>query len=296
MLDPFVLLTPLLALPVVGLLRFLGCSAFAAAPAPPGSSTPPITVTVTPSPVTVYPGKSVTFTAAVANSSNQNCDWTSSDGQSLAQNAPQTTYTAPVTLGTSPVTITAKAKADGTTTGTATVNLVPNSAHFVASDNVTKGNWNGAYGKVGWALAATPANLVSLPPYLANLILPPTVYSFVAEGTADIDSRCLLMPPTYAHRFLCGWIDPNSVQVEFNFTDSATHRVSIYCVDYDSRNRAQTVEMLDNSQTPPAVLDTQNLSAFDQDDYLVWDLAGDVILRITRTAGPNAVLCAIFFD
>ena len=43
-------------------------------------------------------------------------------------------------------------------------------------------------------------------------------------------------------------------RVEFNFTDSATHRVSIYCVDYDSRNRAQTVEMLDNSEMSSSLL------------------------------------------
>jgi hypothetical protein len=45
-----------------------------------------------------------------------------------------------------------------------------------------------------------------------------------------------------------------------------------------------------------AVLDTQSLSSFQNGKYLVWNLTGHVILRVTNTGGINAVISGLLFD
>jgi hypothetical protein len=45
-----------------------------------------------------------------------------------------------------------------------------------------------------------------------------------------------------------------------------------------------------------AVLDTQSLSSFQNGKYLVWNLTGHVILRVTNTGGINGVISGLFFD
>ena len=45
-----------------------------------------------------------------------------------------------------------------------------------------------------------------------------------------------------------------------------------------------------------AVLDTRTPTAFGTCHYVVWTIAGHVIVRVTRTAGVNAVLSGMFID
>jgi hypothetical protein len=81
--------------------------------------------------------------------------------------------------------------------------------------------------------------------------------------------------------------------VDLNFTDGQTHRTALYFVDWDQSGRAQTVEILDASTG--AVLNTQTVTGFGSGKYLVWDLKGNVRVRLTKIAGFNAVLSGLFF-
>ncbi len=45
-----------------------------------------------------------------------------------------------------------------------------------------------------------------------------------------------------------------------------------------------------------AVLDTETISSFTKGVYLQWAVAGDVTIKVTSLAGPNAVLSGLFFD
>ncbi len=45
-----------------------------------------------------------------------------------------------------------------------------------------------------------------------------------------------------------------------------------------------------------AVLSTQTFSSFSQGQWGVWNVQGNVIIQVTRTAGSNAVVSGIFFD
>src|SRR5690606_13016909 len=69
---------------------------------------------------------------------------------------------------------------------------------------------------------------------------------------------------------------------------------ALYFVDWDNLGRAQKIEILDGDTG--AVLDTQSISSFNGGQYLCWDVAGKIKVRITRTGGQNAILNGIFFD
>jgi hypothetical protein len=355
--DPFVILAPLLLLPIVFLLRFIGCSSFSgddspsvkidpasadlgpgesqkftatvtgsteavqwSANAPNGTYTAPnprtllnnsdsvtasigadpnkttatatvtfkhVTVTVSPATVKLGPGQKQTFTAAVQNTLDQKVNW---------MGAPGGVFTAPdpYVPGTPPAVVSAFAQAEPTASpGTASVTFVGNSARFVAPvDTTSRGTWNGIYGQAGYALAAQPANILKLPPYLSSLTLPGAAATYVfADPT--LDARGLQKPPAFTARFADTWFDPNVIAIQLNFTDKASHRVAIYCFDFDTTTRHQTVEMVDGASG--TVLDTQTLTDFNGGVWLQWDLSGQILLRITRTGALNAVICGIFF-
>ena len=71
--------------------------------------------------------------------------------------------------------------------------------------------------------------------------------------------------------------------------------MAIYSLDYYAQGlRTQTVSILDGATN--AVLDSQSLSSFQNGKYLVWNLQGHVVLRVTNTSMVNAVVSGLFFD
>ena len=82
--------------------------------------------------------------------------------------------------------------------------------------------------------------------------------------------------------------------VDVNVNDGQSHKVRLYGVDWDSTTRAERIDGLNPSTG--AVLDSRSLSAFNNGTYLSWMVSGHVQLRVTMTAGPNAVVSGVFFD
>jgi hypothetical protein len=95
-------------------------------------------------------------------------------------------------------------------------------------------------------------------------------------------------------RIAATWYSGTSFTIDVNLIDGNTHQVALYCLDWDSNTRAQTVEVLDGASG--AVLDSRSISAFSQGQYLVWNLTGHVKMRVTRTGGVNAVVSGLYFD
>ena len=70
--------------------------------------------------------------------------------------------------------------------------------------------------------------------------------------------------------------------------------MALYLLDWDANNaRSQTVEVIDPATN--AVLDTRRVSAFGAGVYLVWELSGNVRLRLTNAGAPspNAVVSGV---
>lgn len=156
-------------------------------------------------------------------------------------------------------------------------------ATFIAADTTTKGAW-ASYGSDGAAIAQFPALLPSYAKVTGNS---PYLYTWVASTT---DPRGL---PWGAARVATCWYG-SGWTTNISITDGATHKLAMYFVDWDSTSRTETVQVL-NTATG-AVIDTRPLSNFNGGIYLVWNVSGNVTVKITQISGANAVLSGIFFS
>jgi hypothetical protein len=96
------------------------------------SSVQPITVTVSPSSVTLAPGQSQAFGATVGGATNQAVSWSISPS-TLGSISTSGVYLAPSSVTSQQaVTVTAKSLADNTTTGSATITLTPSTSTTAA--------------------------------------------------------------------------------------------------------------------------------------------------------------------
>ena len=83
--------------------------------------------------------------------------------------------------------------------------------------------------------------------------------------------------------------------IDLAFNDSNVHQVALYLLDWDTYGggRTQRVDIVDTSG---GVLDTRPVSGFVNGEYLVWNLSGHVIVRITNTnPSAHAVVSGLFF-
>jgi len=156
---------------------------------------------------------------------------------------------------------------------------------FVTRDTTTKGNWKGVFGRDGYLL---PYGHPGTPAY-ANV----TVHDMwrYTWGTSP-DERALLNSTDIARTTGC-WGSNTSFTFDITLTDGQWRQVALYAVDWDKQGRQMKVEILDPSGTQ--VLDTQETGAYIDGQYLVWRLKGHVKMRVTRVAGPNALVMGLFF-
>ena len=287
MMDSFVALAPLLLLPVVGLMRFIGCT---------GTDpdiVPSHVLGITPEIVSLMPGQTQQFHLLVDGTpikNPENISW---------HNAPGGFYKAPTSfvLGGSPIVVTATTSdfpsADA---ATANVKLIGIGVKFLPAkrDTGTQGAWKNNYGNDGWALAHKPNNFVGPPVYLKDLL---AVFKDIEVTPVDpqADARGLQNPATLTN-FAASWFKAGSLDLYFPISDFEIHRIAIYCVDWDVNPIAvQKFEIFDFSHVPPLLLDTRTLSSFGDGIYLVWEFTGPI--RVSATSdGAVAVISGIFFD
>jgi len=161
-------------------------------------------------------------------------------------------------------------------------------ATFVKKDATTKGTWKGIYGADGYNIIT---HAVNYPSYVTAAPSGKTDHVW-ASSTSNV--RALQKPGSASTRIAASWYSTTSFTVDLNLTDGNKHRVALYCVDWDTTARAQIVELLNASNN--SLLNSQSLTAFNGGQYLVWDIQGHVLIRLTRTGAYNAVLSGIFFD
>ena len=165
---------------------------------------------------------------------------------------------------------------------------VPAQATFVQTDVTTKGNWHGAYGNDGYNIID---DSVSYPNYAQVSASGQSNFVWVSSTT---DVRALQKAASTSERIAACWYADTSFTIDLNLTDGQTHRIALYCLDWDLNGRSETVDIIDASNA--AVLNSQSASAFANGKYLVWNIRGHVQIRLTKTAGYNTVLSGIFFN
>jgi hypothetical protein len=180
-----------------------------------------------------------------------------------------------------------------TSRGRITGPQAPPSAVFLKSDTTTQGNWRGKYGSAGFALANNGQNI----PAYASIVLPRKSRTGVS-GTSTwgdfVGSVRGLQKVTDRSRIAGHWYGFSTFSIDVNLRDDKTHQLSLYLVDWDSTSRVETVEILNTINQK--MLDIRQISKFTDGEYLVWNVSGHVMIRVTPVAGANAVVSGVFFD
>ncbi len=168
-------------------------------------------------------------------------------------------------------------------------------ATFTGSDLTTKGNWIGNYGSQGYEIIGDSN---SYPSWLQFSASGQGVYTYAAS-TAD--PRGLVKATNNNDRVAAVWhtiplyTAGTQFDLAFNFTDGQTHQLALYIVDWDNHNLAQSFEIIDPATGN--VLDTRPLGSFSGGAYIIWQVTGQIIVRVKNSAGSIAgVVQGIFID
>jgi YVTN family beta-propeller protein len=161
-------------------------------------------------------------------------------------------------------------------------------ATYIGLDTTTQGTWTNKYGSKGDIIANDANN----PPAWATVSFTgDTPYTWAASTT---DARALQTSSGSSTRIASTYYAGSSFTINVNLTDGNTHKISLYLLDWDSTARAETVTIMDaNSST---VLSTQSYSSFHNGEYAAWNVKGNVLIKVVKSAGSNAVVSGIFFD
>jgi hypothetical protein len=161
-------------------------------------------------------------------------------------------------------------------------------ASFVKTDTTTKGSWQGVYGSQGYNVID---NASSYPSYAQVSASGNSNYLWTNTST---DTRALQEVGS-SNRIAAVWYSPTSFTVNVNLTDGQTHQLALYLDDWDQfgGGRDEQVQILD--ATTGNVLNTQTVSNFSIGEYLVWNVSGNIQIKITNLKSTsNAVLNGLF--
>ncbi len=154
---------------------------------------------------------------------------------------------------------------------------------------LTQGNWRGVYGADGYVVIA---DQTSNPSYVTPAA---SGQSQAVWASSTSDARALQKASNPSVRIAAPWYtNSGSFTVDLNMSDSNVHQVAVYCLDWDTTARRETVAITDASGN---VLNSQSLtSSFNGGVYLVWNVSGHVKVQVTLAGGANAVISGLFFD
>ena len=165
-------------------------------------------------------------------------------------------------------------------------------AVFLKEDTTTAGNWMGTYGSQGYDVINSGASGIKLP---ANVTVTPAheaLYTW-ANPAPPTATQALEVPPGGTSRIAACWYLLTSFTVDVNVA-SGSYNLELYVLDYDNQKRSEQIQLSDAGTG--TVLSTETVSGFSGGAYLNWTISGNVLITITKQAGPNAVLSGLFFD
>ena len=204
------------------------------------------------------------------------------------------TFTLPTATVTAPTVTSIRASYNGSSVSSSSFTVNPatttstGAATFVKTDVTTLGSWKGVYGGDGFNVIN---DTVSYPTYVTAT---PSGYSLYSWAASTSDPRGLQKSASATDREAACWCSPSSLTIDLAFKDTLSHQVAVYLVDWDNWfGRVEQVDILDSNNK---VLDTRVVSSFSGGQYLVWNLSGHVVIRVTNLNSlSNAVLSGVFF-
>jgi hypothetical protein len=161
-------------------------------------------------------------------------------------------------------------------------------ASYLGSDTATQGNWTGNYGADGQLVAN---GLTNVPSYAGVNLTGANTWTWV---TATTDVRALQTSSGSSSRFASTYYAASVFTIDVNITDSNPHKISFYLCDWELNGRAETISIV--NATSKADLDTRTFSSFGGGVYEIWSIKGHVQIQVTRSAGVNGIVNAIFFS
>jgi hypothetical protein len=162
------------------------------------------------------------------------------------------------------------------------------SAAYNGLDTTTLGTWTGNYGADGYIIANDATNS---PAYATVNLKGDSLWTW---ANPTWDTRALQISSGSSGRIASAYFSPSFFDIGISLTDGNAHRIALYLLDWDTTLRVQTISILDANTN--AVLNAQTYSSFQGGEYASWTVTGNVIMRVTATAGLNAVVAGIFFD
>jgi hypothetical protein len=165
-------------------------------------------------------------------------------------------------------------------------------AKFVKVDDTTAGNWKGVFGSEGAVICADKAGTA---PKCANVTLT-NKNDGIPWAPNPADTRYLLKSGDAKDRTVSSWTAYDQFEVGLEITDGKEHQVALYCMAWGNKCD-MTVEVQDADTK--AVLDSQQVKDFVKGKYLIWNIKGQVIVRISsniQEEGTVAIASGVFLD
>jgi probable HAF family extracellular repeat protein len=168
--------------------------------------------------------------------------------------------------------------------------LTPNSAVPQRVDTTTHDTWKNSYGASGYSIFQ---ERTSLPSYASVLVSDASNYTWAGSTTGV---RGLQKSTTgAADRIAATYYSSTSFTIQVGVKDGRSHQIAVYALDWDGNNsRREQIDVIDS--VTGRVLSSQIVSAFSGGQYIVWNISGNVKIRVTKLAGANAVLSGLFFN
>jgi len=165
-------------------------------------------------------------------------------------------------------------------------------ARFIKVDENTSGNWKGTYGTEG-ALIAGDKGAAAPKCATATVMNKEDGIPWAANAA---ETRYLQKSGEAKERTVTSWHAPEQFDIAIEITDGKEHQVALYCMAWGP-TCDMTVAVQDADTK--AVLGTQNVKDFVKGKYLVWNLKGQVLVRLTNNRqdeGNNALASGLFID
>ncbi len=160
----------------------------------------------------------------------------------------------------------------------------------VSTDTTTEGyNWRNQYGSQGAVVVGDTSQTPSYVSFVSVLGETGVVLKSSTRNATSLQKVSSVNSGIQAY-----WSTATSMDVNVGVNDGLVHNVTLYFADYNHQKRQERIQVINSFSG--AILAQQDISNFNNGEFLTFGVAGSTTFRIIDTAGPSAVLSGVFFD